>query len=81
MKYSQLTCCFGACLLMTACAQTSTANKAEAIGMANPAATHCINLGGQYQVEDTKDGQTGRCLYQEKNWDAWELYRQHQSKQ
>lgn len=63
-------------LLLGACS-TQQAEPEKAIGMANPAAKYCIDLGGQYQIVDTKDGQAGKCLYQGQNWDAWELYRNH----
>ncbi|MCL1036304.1 DUF333 domain-containing protein [Shewanella submarina] len=78
MKSYPLMICVGLSLLTSACAQSPQPNE-KAVGMANPAATHCIELGGQYRIIDTPDGQAGECLYQGQTWDAWELYRKDHS--
>ena len=75
MKRHPLLACIGLSLLITACVQSTQDTAKQNIGMANPAATYCIELGGQYKIIDTPEGQAGECIYQGKTWDAWELYR------
>ncbi|BDM65354.1 hypothetical protein NFHSH190041_28060 [Shewanella sp. NFH-SH190041] len=47
------------------------------IGMPNPAAVFCEQIGGQYQLIDTPQGQAGQCFYLGQNYDAWQLFRSH----
>jgi parallel beta-helix repeat protein len=39
----------------------------ERIGMANPAAVYCLELGYQYKIVDTEKGQKGICIFPDKS--------------
>ncbi len=57
---------------LAACDQPS----GSATGIANPAATFCAEKGGQYQIVDGEDGQTGTCTLPDgSTQDAWEYFR------
>ncbi|MGI2261165.1 putative hemolysin [Shewanella sp. GXUN23E] len=75
MKLSLAVVIASTTLVLSACQPTPAEQQAEVLNLANPAAKHCIALGGQYQIKDTPDGLSGRCLYQGQDWDAWELFR------
>lgn len=59
--------------LATACSHLPKQMN-EPTEIANPAAVFCIELGGQYQIIQTEQGQVGRCYYLGKNYDAWQLF-------
>jgi len=45
-------------------------------GLANPAARFCIEKGGQYEIQDGDNGQTGTCTLPDgSKQDAWEYFR------
>ena len=48
--------------------------------LANPAATFCIDSGGQYEIRDGDNGQSGVCILPNgTEVDAWEYFRDHHS--
>ncbi|WP_170558753.1 putative hemolysin [Ruegeria atlantica] len=48
----------------------------QPVGLANPAATFCIEQGGQYEIQDGENGQTGICTLPDgSKKDAWEYFR------
>lgn len=50
--------------------------KGTRIGMPNPAAVHCENKGGRYEISRTDAGEAGICqLPDGTSVDAWQLYR------
>jgi putative hemolysin len=49
---------------------------AQAPGIANPASTNCVNLGGTLEIKDTASGQVGVChLPDGRACEEWALYR------
>ena len=56
----------------TQCGRTG----AESIGMGNPAAVYCDEMGYEYKVEKTDDGEKGICVLPDgSECDAWAFYR------
>ncbi|MCE9540941.1 DUF333 domain-containing protein [Candidatus Kaiserbacteria bacterium] len=48
----------------------------ESAGIANPASTHCVSLGGTLEMMDTPGGQTGLChLPDGRVCEEWALFR------
>ncbi len=46
--------------------------------LANPAATFCIESGGQYEIRDGDNGQTGICTLPDgREIDAWKYFREN----
>ncbi|GAA6161487.1 MULTISPECIES: DUF333 domain-containing protein [Ruegeria] len=46
------------------------------VGLANPAATFCVEKGGTYDIVDGAEGQTGTCTLPDgSKQDAWEFFR------
>lgn len=63
-------------LTLTACQQAPSSGTSAQL--ANPAATFCIDSGGQYAIRDGADGQTGTCtLASGREVDAWEYFREN----
>ncbi len=63
-----------ALLAVAACDQPAADDNAT--GLANPAATYCIEQGGKYEIKDGADGQTGTCtLANGMQQDAWDFFR------
>lgn len=59
-------------LALAACAE-----ETPKVGLANPAATFCIEQGGRYEIRDTANGQTGICILPDgREVDAWEYFRE-----
>lgn len=57
---------------LAACDQPSE----QSTELANPAATYCVEKGGQYEIQDSADGQTGTCTLPDgSTQDAWEYFR------
>ena len=57
-------------------AQTQTATSTQAAGIANPASTNCITLGGTLDITDTAEGQVGYChLSDGRVCEEWSLFR------
>lgn len=53
-------------------ASGATANT----GLANPASTNCVKLGGQVQIKDSPAGQYGVCLFEDnRQCEEWALMR------
>jgi len=53
-------------------------NKAEGevIGIKNPAAVYCMDMGYEYKIEKTESGERGICVMPDKEeCDAWAFYR------
>ncbi|EEE39126.1 conserved domain protein [Rhodobacteraceae bacterium KLH11] len=58
--------------LLAACDQSA----GPSTELANPAATFCIEQGGEYQIQDGADGQTGICTLPDgSKQDAWDYFR------
>ncbi|MBO9446608.1 DUF333 domain-containing protein [Ruegeria sp. R14_0] len=61
--------------LLAACDQADQASE-QPVGLANPAATFCIEQGGQYEIQDGENGQSGTCTLPDgSKQDAWEYFR------
>ncbi len=43
-------------------------------GLSNPAAVYCEELGYDFSIEKTTDGETGYCLVEENKFEAWNFY-------
>jgi len=54
---------------------TSDLNETE-MGIANPAAVYCVELGYEYKIiTDTEGGQKGVCIFPDKSeCDAWDFF-------
>lgn len=64
--------------LLVVAAAGSQANTTAA---ANPAATFCIEAGGQYVIETEADGQRGYCVLPDgTRVDAWDYFRENWDK-
>ena len=63
-----------ALLLAGGCAP---ARQPETVGLANPASTHCIGLGGELRLQTLGDGATyGVCVFEDnRQCEEWALYR------
>lgn len=60
----------------SACENCSRAEQEIDIGMRNPAAVYCEEMGYEYKVVKTKDGERGICVLPNGNEvDAWAFYR------
>lgn len=60
---------------LAACDQTDQTAD-QPVGLANPAATFCVEQGGQYEIQDGENGQTGICTLPDgSKQDAWEYFR------
>ncbi|MFH1535559.1 MAG: C1 family peptidase [Patescibacteria group bacterium] len=50
-------------------------SEAVEIGLSNPSAAYCEELGYKYETKDTKEGQVGVCNFPDSSSaDAWEFY-------
>lgn len=64
-------------LALPVCNLVSFASIADATEVANPAATFCIEQGGQFQIVEGSDGQSGLCALDDgAEVDAWEYFRE-----
>lgn len=62
-------------LIPLAACEPASDNSAQ---LANPAATFCVESGGEYRIVDGADGQTGRCTLPDgRDLDAWEYFREN----
>lgn len=63
-------------------AVSETKTETPMVGLANPAATFCVESGGQYQIHTAADGgQSGTCtLADGTEMDAWEYFRENAPK-
>ncbi|MCS7144554.1 MAG: DUF333 domain-containing protein [Archaeoglobaceae archaeon] len=51
-------------------------SQSENLGLANPAAVYCVDLGYKYKVENTPKGQIGVCVFPDQTeCDEWAFYR------
>jgi putative hemolysin len=65
----------GACT-ETSCHCSGDGSSREGIGMANPAAVYCQEMGYEYKVLKTKDGEQGVCVFPDgSQCDEWAFYR------
>ena len=65
-----------AALLGTIAACDEAAN--QPVGLANPAATFCVESGGTYEIVDGAEGQSGICTLPDgTKKDAWEYFREN----
>lgn len=54
----------------------SVAMDTQRLAMANPAATHCIDSGGRYEIRQSSAGAVGICILPDgTEVDAWEHFR------
>ncbi|SNS50117.1 DUF333 domain-containing protein [Tropicimonas sediminicola] len=59
----------------------ATGGQANTTAAANPAATFCIESGGQYVIETEADGQRGYCVLTDgTRVDAWDYFRENWDK-
>ncbi len=50
----------------------------QSTGLANPAATFCVESGAKYEIRDGADGQTGVCILPDgREVDAWDYFREN----
>jgi putative hemolysin len=62
-------------LVLSACGPQATPNLAP-VGLANPAAVYCQNLGYKSEIVDTDAGQAGVCMFTDgSKCDEWEFLR------
>ncbi|MCJ8156205.1 DUF333 domain-containing protein [Sphingomonas sp. LaA6.9] len=63
--------------LLAACAAQPSAPEPGSVGMPNPAAVHCTDLGGKVEIVTGPDGgQTGIChLPDGRQCEEWALFR------
>jgi len=55
---------------------TDTPASSQEAGMANPASTHCVELGGELEIVDGVEGQYGLChLPDGRVCEEWALFR------
>ncbi|AVO36526.1 putative hemolysin [Pukyongiella litopenaei] len=60
------------CVALAACAEDPPQT-----GLANPAASFCVEQGGRHEIRDTTDGQTGICILPDgREVDAWAYFRE-----
>ena len=60
-----------AVVLLSGCAPTESG-----VGMANPASTYCVDIGGAVSIQDTPAGQMGVCTLPDGSViEEWELFR------
>ena len=60
----------------SACGNCSRAEQKTNIGMRNPAAVYCEEMGCEYKVVKTEDGERGVCVLPDgSECDAWAFYR------
>ena len=57
------------------CNEVYDENSPGTVGMKNPAAVYCTELGYEYKIVKTEDGESGMCVVSEsrKEFDAWEF--------
>jgi putative hemolysin len=61
--------------LLAGCQQTPTTQPAS-VGIANPASTYCISLGGKLTIKKTPEGETGFCQLPDGTViEEWALFR------
>ncbi|HLD76322.1 MAG TPA: DUF333 domain-containing protein [Candidatus Norongarragalinales archaeon] len=57
-------------------AVSPVASKSAGVGMANPAAVHCVNLGYENKIVDEPEGQSGVCVFPDgSSCDDWAFFR------
>lgn len=61
---------------------SETKTETPIVGLANPAATFCVESGGQYEIHTAADGsQSGTCtLADGTEMDAWDYFRENAPK-
>ncbi|CAH0534606.1 hypothetical protein VST7929_02551 [Vibrio stylophorae] len=65
-------------MLLVGCDAKNKPQDSSNANLANPAATFCLDQGGQYQTENTDTGVVGFChLADGTRVDAWQYFRQH----
>ncbi|MGB2696763.1 MAG: DUF333 domain-containing protein, partial [Candidatus Zixiibacteriota bacterium] len=56
------------------CGESKGAGKGGGIGMANPAAVYCTEMGYEYRIIDDSSGQRGICIFPDRSQcDAWDF--------
>jgi len=56
------------------CQASEYADEGKPIGMANPAASYCIEMGYEYKIMDEPSGQRGICIFPDgSQCDAWDF--------
>lgn len=58
---------------LSAHASGSPAPQETRIGIANPAAVYCLDLGYQYRIADTAQGERGECVLPDYACDDWDF--------
>ena len=60
------------CVVLFALSSNTYASESVRVGIANPAAVYCRELGYEYKIVDTSTGQQGICVFSEDaQCDAW----------
>lgn len=62
---------------LAACAQDGVPTSPPALGLANPASTHCVGLGGELKIERLGNGdEYGVCVFEDnRQCEEWALFR------
>lgn len=64
-----------------ALAATVAVPSVASTSIANPAASHCLAIGGEYVIRESNGGKTGFCkLGDGTERDAWQLFREDHAK-
>lgn len=67
-----------ATVLFAACGSDDAEEPTSSVGLANPASEYCVEQGGEVEIVDGDDGQTGVCVLPDgTRVDEWEYFREN----